>query len=286
MGSLFRKSEDTYCQQGMNFLAKRQYDYAKAEFEKGLRKYPKSFSLYANRANLWILTGDFVQAAGDLSKALDHLEPGSPNEWAIRLNRGTCYVRLEQYARANRDFEKALSSAPRDADAVILAKGYFYRALANIDCDDDSALKDARKAVELDPQQPQYRKLAQDLAIGQLSPEALELGQEIASNLQSGNWEGALAAADRMLKLEPGSAKGWQMKGAALHQLGRYDEELDALSRSIKIDGNEVALFNRAACYIALGKVEEAKNDLHEFLQRGTHEPTLRQAQVILAQLG
>ncbi len=285
MGSLFKKSEDAYCKEGMQYLMRGQFTYAQQAFDKGIKAFPESFSLHANRANIGIQTGDFAASITDLSKALQLMPRDSQSGWALLVNRGSCYLRTEQEERALKDLDQALEEAPADADATIVAKGHFYRALTLMDKDPAKALVDAQKACQFDPQDQRYRKLTQDLAVATLSPEAQDLGQKGAELLQSGQLEQALECFNKLVELAPGSAKGWQLKGATLHQLGRYLEELEALNRSLEIDGNEVALFNRAVCHLALENLPSAREDLTRFLQVGTHGPTVQKAQFMLQSL-
>lgn len=285
MGSLFKKTEEYYCAKGLKELSQGRLKSAEVEFTRGLKSHPKSFSLFANRANVWLLANDFKRAADDYREALSYLPRDGQNRWAILLKRGSCLVRCERYQEALKDLDAGLESAPKDASPSILAEGYFYRALVRMDEQGPRAFADAKKAVDLAPTEGRFRKLYADLEISQTSPEARELGQRGVEYLQSGQFEKALGCFEEMLALEPEHAKAWQLKGATLHQLKRYQEELAALDKSYQINGNEVALFNRASCYIALGKVPEAKRDLQAFLEIGTHQMTILQAQSMLSGL-
>ena len=284
MSSLFKKSEEHFCQSGLAELSQRRLAEAAAEFSKGLKAYPNSFALHANRSNVWLLSGDFARAAADLTAALKSAPPNAET-WPIKLKRGTCYVRTEQIAQAIKDLDEALAAAPRGTDSSTLADGYFFRALAWMEQDSKKALADAEKAVELAPGDGRYRKLMADLEVLQSPPEVMRLGQEGAQYLQAGQDQQALSIFDQLLAIEPNNAKAWQMKGHALHKLERYEEELAALDRSYSINGNEVALFNRAACYVALGRTPEAKRDLTKFIEVGAHSQTIAQAKVMLATL-
>lgn len=285
MSSLFKKSEEQYCQDGLTELGRRRLKEAEAVFNKGIKAYPNSFALHANRANIWLLSSDYGRAVEDLTVAIENC-PTAGSEWALKLKRGTCYVRLDRLTEALTDLDQALSSAPAGSDKAMLASGYFYRALIHIDDNPEKALADAKKAVEIEPADGRYRKLMADVEVSLSSPEAMKLGQEGAEHLQSGQTEKALECFEALLALEPDHSKAWQLKGAALHRLERYEEELVALNRSYELNGNEVALFNRAACLIALGRLQEARSDLTRFIQVGTHAATVQQAQLMLSSLG
>lgn len=282
MSSLFKKSEDDYCEKGLAALHQRRLALAEAEFSQGLQAYPKSFALYVNRSNVWVHAGDYVRAAADLTAALE-AGPQNSGAWAVQLKRGTCYVRTNQMAEAMRDLDATLAAPPRHAQPELIAQGHFYRALALMEVDVPRALADAKKAVELEPNNRNYRKLIAELEVQMGSPEVMKLGEESARHLQSGQYDQALESLHKLLQLEPNHAKAWQMKGLALHQLERYEEELVALNTSYQLNGNEVALFNRAVCHIALERLPEAVDDLSRFLEIGTHASSLQRARQMLA---
>lgn len=56
----------------------------------------------------------------------------------------------------------------------------------------------------------------------------------------------------------------------------------NALTASYSLNQNEVALFNLGPCCLALGRTDEARKYLTEFVRVGTHQPTAVNAQTIL----
>ncbi len=107
----------------------------------------------------------------------------------------------------------------------------------------------------------------------------LQEGKEL---LQAGRLKDALERFEQQLQQEPDRAKIWELKAEAHHGLGNFEEEFEALERAVALDANEIALFNRARCHLALGRSNEAQKDLREVLRIGQHEPTLGRARTLL----
>ncbi len=205
--------------------------------------------------------------------------------WTLQLNRGVCYMHIEDHERGLRDLNASIAAAGSDAPARFLAKGYFYRAMALFESDSAAAIEDAAEAVRLDPAASNYAALLEDLrrrAASPITPEIKALCDAGCQLLLSGESAAALGKFEEVLKIEPRHAKGLQLKGAALHQLKRYEEELQALKASYELDGNEVALFNLGPCSLALGDIASARSYLRKFVQVGTDQRSVQNARMML----
>ena len=78
----------------------------------------------------------------------------------------------------------------------------------------------------------------------------------------------ALADFDRSIGLEPELGQTYINRAAALVQLDRYQEAVDAASKALELTNEDVhaAYFNRAMAYEELGQVENAYHDLQAAL--------------------
>lgn len=63
-----------------------------------------------------------------------------------------------------------------------------------------------------------------------------------AAHLSKGNAAQALEDGETCIKVNPGWAKGYSRKGAALQALGKYDEAIAAFNAGLKVDGNSAML--------------------------------------------
>jgi tetratricopeptide (TPR) repeat protein len=64
---------------------------------------------------------------------------------------------------------------------------------------------------------------------------------------------------DRVIKQDPSFTGAFYNKGYALHQLGKYDEALDAFYRAIELDQNYVLAWNgKGHALKALGRKIES----------------------------
>ncbi|WAC05871.1 MAG: tetratricopeptide repeat protein [Methanoregula sp.] len=145
--------------------------------------------------------------------------------------------------------EKAIALDPQFAKAWN-AKGTALHNLGR----NDEALEAFTKAVELDPT---LEIAKQNIAHVQLDLQTgaplttlseAEVQWKISYNLMlEGNCSPALDASERAIALDPQFARAWNIKGLALHCLGRNDEALEAFTKAVELDPTlEVARENIA----------------------------------------
>ena len=93
-----------------------------------------------------------------------------------------------------------------------------------------------------------------------LEPDYFEAWNGKADTLnRAKKYQDALIASDQVLMINPHYGKGWINRGYILYNLGRYDEELNAYDRAIDIDPqNADAWFNRGYALAAVRRYDEA----------------------------
>jgi tetratricopeptide (TPR) repeat protein len=166
----------------------------------------------------------------------------------------------KENSAAESDLDQALARA-RSADAryaILVTRGGFYLRLGRL----GEALPGLEEAVQLRPNQYQARialaavqmKLkrtddaAKEVAIAlALQPPAL-VGAELLFQrgaIMAGrhDFEEALRACDKALRLQPGSAIAHGLRGEALIALGRYSEAARSLDQYLKCGGKPVPAF-------------------------------------------
>ena len=173
---------------------------------------------------------------------LDALATAHPDLPAVRARLGDALRAEERFADAEAAYGRAIALYPEDAPSLWWV--HFARARARQGLDDwPGAEADLRRALELDPDQPQVlNDLGYGLAErGERLPEALELLEEaVAQDPTSG------AIADSL---------GW-----ALFRLGRHEEAVAALERAILLLPADVVINDHLGdAYAAVGRDREAR---------------------------
>jgi adenylate cyclase len=74
------------------------------------------------------------------------------------------------------------------------------------------------------------------------------------------DWDKAIAAAQRAIAVEPGSAQGYGVLGSILIYAGRYEEAIPYYRKAFRLSPRPLPiwLWNLASGYIAMGQYEEA----------------------------
>ena len=57
--------------------------------------------------------------------------------------------------------------------------------------------------------------------------------------LGEGDFEQALSFFEQALLMDQNNAESWNLKGAALRSLGRYDEALDCFNKALQLDPSD-----------------------------------------------
>lgn len=87
--------------------------------------------------------------------------------------------------------------------------------------------------------------------------------------MRSGDYENAMESYDKSLKIAPDSPEALINRGAALIYMGRNEEAIGDLTRSMDLGTKKLpeALYNRALAYEQLSEFEKAYNDLNRALE-------------------
>lgn len=162
---------------GAAYVVLKNYDMALANFDQSIQQDPQKIIAYIRRGRLHSLRGDFARALADIDKAIQ-LEAGrsagieqrkvsskrekdpspaeiqrDPRPWfenfrpgTAYIDRGRLYIQQDNNDHAIADFTKAIELDPEEANAYNL-RGVAY---AN-KLDFDSAIADFDKAIQFDP---------------------------------------------------------------------------------------------------------------------------------------
>jgi tetratricopeptide (TPR) repeat protein len=98
--------------------------------------------------------------------------------------------------------------------------------------------------------------------------EAEKAFQEGLRLADTGDWAGALAAFDQVLKLRPDYPEAWLSRGVALDSLGRHQEALESYDEALRLKPDlPEAWLNRGIALGDLGRYQEALESYDEALR-------------------
>ncbi len=279
--------ESGHCQLGLDCLARGEITEAIAALGLGLSKYPHSVLLLENRARAWMLSGDFRSAKFDLEAALA-LDPESPGtQGRLHLARAVCLVHQGAETEAHEAFSHSLPKFQDCVDDALEAEARCAWAAVLMSREQPKeALEQAQAAQRLAPEDQRYGALVDKLEsyLGQSSraERIAELEDRITELLHSKAGCQALPLLEELLLLAQDNPQALQWLGAAYHQQERFEEELQVLTRSFDLDGNEVALFNRAICHLKLKHNGQACEDFARFIEISKEPRSIAYAKAML----
>jgi tetratricopeptide (TPR) repeat protein len=263
------------------------YEEAIAEYTAALARRPELHAVRFNLAVAYYKAARYVLAARELGTVVG-AEPGNRN---ARLLLADCHLRLGEFKQIIASLAPLETEAREDrAVAYLLGMAYLNdgqveRGQVLIDRilrdgesgeahllmgtaflmahDHRSALKEFRRALEINPQLPSAHSF---------------LGQTL---LRMGNTDEAMAAFRRELELNPNDFDANLQMGILLKQEQRYDEALSVLDRALRVRQGELNVrFYIASIMIAQGKIVEATSRLEAVTKDA---PDFVEAHVLLA---
>jgi tetratricopeptide (TPR) repeat protein len=126
---------------GRCFSATNQFGKALESYNIALKKTPKDYILYSERAGTKCMLGMYEEAIKDADIAVKN----SPKDYVCWLNRGFVKLRMDKYNDAVEDFNKSLQIKP--SQRGFGNRGTAYALLKK----NDLAIQDFNKALEYNP---------------------------------------------------------------------------------------------------------------------------------------
>jgi len=193
---------------------------------------PSNSSALTNLAHCLNLIGDHQEASKSCEAALE-LDPDDDAAWT---NLGNAQRALGLLAHARESFERALNLKPHNT-RYSCNLGIILLDLGNI--------SNAR------------RHFRDCLSSSTLAPLALK--KLATCSIVSGEYQSALDYCDSAIKLAPTDAEAWNLRGASLRNLDRYEEAITSYAKAIEIKPNFAeVLNNQGLAFYKLGKYEAA----------------------------
>jgi adenylate cyclase len=193
-----------------------------------------------------------LKEAQDASARALALAPGSADAHAAH---GLALMLSRRYDEADQEFATALNIEPRNYEAhYFRARGYFTQGKL------EEAAREFRAAMEARPEDYQAVALYVTVLSGIKGRE-----KEVHEALQH-----AVDLTRARLEVEPDDVRASYMGGGALVQLGKVEEGLALVQRSIAIDPSDPGTLYNAACnYARAGRPDEALDYLDRSISNG-----------------
>ncbi|MFF5210662.1 tetratricopeptide repeat protein [Streptosporangium sp. NPDC000396] len=241
--------------------------------------------LYANRGRLLAELGRAKEALEEYAAAIA-VDPFFADHY---LERGNLFFQLGSTEEALADYETAIRVSPPMPEA------YYNRAELRLALGDlEGGRADLDHVLELDPDYlDAYINRAGVRAVLGLEAEAWA-DVETGLALMPGNphlltvkgqldtaarrFEDAGRAFDAALDKAPHLGAAWANRGVLRYETGDAEGAVADLSRAIEIEESPELHFNRAIALRALGREEEAREDLRRALRLAPGDPDVREA--------
>jgi tetratricopeptide (TPR) repeat protein len=278
-----------YLSRGICWIQKDGYDPAIGNFDEAIRLDPNN----ANRAAevAWAMKGRLHYLKGDLDRAIAEYGEAiklDPTRATFFIDRATVWSNKPDGDRALADLEKAVKLDPNNAQGAALAWN-MKAGLRFAKADADGALADYDQAIRLDPQRADFyfsrgivwgskREFAHaiadfdqairrdpDNARGIRAP---ALDWKGRSQSMQGDVDGAVAAYDEAIRLDPKFAFAYQNRGDAFKDKGEYARAIESYDRAIDLQLREPQIYaSRGLMHFYSGDFPKAAADFTHAVQ-------------------
>jgi len=184
--------------------------------DKAIEIDPSYARAYAQRAAIYMESGQYVKALGQSEQAIK-LDPNLA--WGFNC-RGFANTGLMNYQEAIQDFKKALELSPKYIWAYC-NRSWTYFMLK----DYQKALEDANKAIELDPE---------------FSTAYFRKGRALAS---LNNFQDAVKSFDKAIELDPTYSWSFLHRGYVFLKLDKREQALEDLKRAARLGNNDAQTY-------------------------------------------
>jgi tetratricopeptide (TPR) repeat protein len=263
---------------------------ALAELDAAVKEDPGSAPALAARAGVASRLGLDDAALADYTRAL-RLEPTNPE---ILTARGSFYAKADKPNLALEDFDAAIAADPKHAEAYN-GRGALY---ANALGDQEKALRDVLKAVELKPREPGYHfnmgvlrtrnrlfhKALEsfELALELKGPAARVLERRADAKFLLGDHVGAVRDIESALEKDPRNPSLYDTLGWIRLRAKEPEQAVRDLSQALHLQGDLApALVHRGLAY---GTLRQLKNAAADFERALKLEPSSKEAWTYLCQ--
>lgn len=259
-------SDKAYEGRGIVYVDLKEYDKAIKDYKKAIDLNPKSSTAYDNLGEVYELKDMYEEAADCYTKQLEIEEDDY-----YYISRGWCYIHLEKYNEALKDFNSAFEINPNNV--------YAYNGIGNVykyQHKYDKAIEAFKPILDLDSDYRYvYRSLAQcyeelgnyDEAINCYTQAIEKYNDDESFYLDRGliysdinEYDKALADYKKALEINPDYSYAYNNMGVVYRDLKEYEKAASSYKKAIeKKHDNYKAIGNLAHIYLNyLKKYKEA----------------------------
>lgn len=227
------------------------------------------------RAKIWRELGDAARAIEKCNAAIQHAPGGYKYAYMFR---GTLHAETLNYDQAIADFTRAIkidhhaSDAYADRARVLLLAGRPEKALTDlsraIEIEPNSALAHFNRGIALEKlgeKEKAYDAYSQALKNAPGFAPAYVARASLALILVSriGKYEWVLPDLDEAIRLDPGLACAYMIRGHIWNSKSEFRKALDDFDKAIELDPNQIDSFcGRGLVWGALKEHQKAADDL------------------------
>lgn len=219
---------DSYFILANSLLLHKKYDEAIKYYKTYLEFEPTNAEAYYKLGVSYESIENFKDAIEAYTKAIEY-DDGYENSFI--LTRGYCYLKMNEFEKAEDDFIKYIDLHPKDIEGYLGMSQLFYKMGRK-----DEALKFLMTANDYSPNN--------QLVLFNLSFLSYELGDNVR----------ALDYIDKTLKLEPDSADAHYLRAQILFKTNNYDEGFKSLQTSFDLNSTFKEKFEKEFPKIANSK--------------------------------
>jgi tetratricopeptide (TPR) repeat protein len=235
--------------------------FTNGDLEGALKNFDAALALEPSNITAMLAKGAVLVRLAKEKEALDVfnkvLAVESHNEKALH-SKSRLLIDLQQWSDAARTLDAYLQLNPADVDAL----GWKGDVLMAMGRRNDAALT-YETALNL---QPDNAGLKTKLERARLDVPSI-LSRAMVSTA-SGNYDGALALYEEILRYEPSNTRALAGKAGVLRRLGRREEAIAALDAVLSIEQyNPSALLERAKLHLEEGHLTEALDSAEKFIE-------------------
>src|ERR1051326_9117513 len=273
-----------YVSRGACWMQKGEYDPAMANFEEAIRLAPKNEGGVAAlswmmKGRLHYLKGELDRAIGDYNEAIK-IDPTKPGFY---IDRASVWNNKSEKDRALADVEQAIKLDPDNAGGAA-AQAWNMKAGFRFGAGDvDGAIAAYGEAIRVDPKGAVFyvergtvwgskREFARALAdfdqAIKLDPNNANRAGATAWNLKGriqsmqGDVDGAIAAYEAAIRLDPKLGLAHQNRGDALKEKAEYARALESYDRAIDLPMREPSVYaSRGLMHFYVGNFTKAAAD-------------------------
>jgi tetratricopeptide (TPR) repeat protein len=233
-----------YRKRGFAKIRLKDFERAIVDFNRAIELYSSYARAYASRGRAYSSIGEYELAIKDYNRTLE-LRPNYA--WAY-AGRGQTNSLRKEFMQSIKDLNRAIEIEPNYAWA------YFWRGCTHLWLKDMvQARVDFIQSLELNPKNVKYRWIAEWSGMGLERPddEMLEHLEAIVAEDPEDGWalvcrgvalwlrehfEETLTLLDQFITLKPGVSDPYFWKGMAYASLGREEEAIAAVERSLELE--------------------------------------------------